>query len=220
MQLSSGVSQQQIVSELKGTVLRILRGSLGRPCWQVRWDRQIGLDMNFGAPRMELRQPTVSTARSPRVRAQFARRGVYLRGSHWLVAHPGRWRLALADGLTVRDTASAKRLDIATARLEGELLEGLAIDRQSGRTEFFFDLGARLTVQAPRAYSSDPDLELWSLHSRSRFVAVFAGGSYDTGPLSTNGGDRQPLGDKGWIVVARSAKLERKLLRRLRVGAG
>jgi hypothetical protein len=171
--------------------------------------------MNFGAPRIELRQPRKSKARSARVRAMFARRGVFLRGTHWLVAYPGRWRLETADGLAVRDTHSAKRLDIAVARLGGELLDGLAIDPRTGRTEFFFDLGSRITVRWPRARASVGEAELWSLHNRSRFVAVFAGGRYDTGPLSRAATDPRPIGTSDWLVVARDAKRERGILRKL-----
>ena len=179
MQLSFGVSQQQSETVLRASAIRVLRSALRLPCWQVRWDRQVGLDMNFGRPHMELRQPRESLSRSPRVRAHSARRGVHLHGTHWLVVYPGRWRLTLADGLTVRDTSSAKRLDMAVARLSGELLEGIAIHSQTGRTDFFFDLGGHMTVRWPRAHAADKDHELWSLHSRSRFVAVFAGGDYD-----------------------------------------
>jgi len=176
--------------------------------------------MNFGRPRLELRQPRESAARSPRVRAHLARRGVHLHGTHWLVVYPGRWRLTLADGLTVRDTSSAQRLDMAVARLSGELLEGIAIHSQTGRTDFFFDLGGHITVRWPRAHAADKEHELWSLHSRSRFVAVFAGGGYDTGPLSIAGDNPRPVGTSGWLVVARSRRLERSISSTLRGAAG
>jgi hypothetical protein len=176
--------------------------------------------MNFGAPRMELREPQQSSARSPRVRAEFARRHVFLRGTHWLVVYPGRWRLAISDGLVVRDTHSAKRLDMAVARLDGEMLEGLAIHPRTGRTEFFFDLGGRLTVRWPSAAAPDDEAELWSLHSRSRFVSVFAGGRYDTGPLSGAATNPRPIGASDWLVVAPDVERTRGILERLRAPAG
>jgi hypothetical protein len=170
--------------------------------------------MNFGAPRMELRQPRQSVARSARVRATFARRGVWLRGTHWLVVYPGRWRLQLGDGLAVRDTHSAKRLDIAAAQLRGEFLDGIAIHPQTGRTEFFFDLGGRITARWPRAEAPE-DGELWSLHNRSRFVAVFAGGRYDTGPLNTAATNPRPIGTSDWLVVTHDAKRQRGIFGKL-----
>jgi hypothetical protein len=168
--------------------------------------------MNFGAPHMTLREPRESTSGSPRLRAHFARRGVHLRGTHGLVAYPGRWRLVLADGLTVRDTSSAKRLDMAVARLRGELLEAIAIDPRSGRSEFFFDLGARLTVRWPHgAPAAREEHGLWSLHDRSRVVAIFVGGKYDTCSLRTAAENPRPIGTSDWLIVARRASLERKV---------
>jgi hypothetical protein len=175
--------------------------------------------MNFGAPRMELRQPRQSEARSACVRATFERRGVWLRGTHWLVVYPGRWRLQLGDGLAVRDTHSAKRLDIAAARLGGEFLDGIAIHPQTGRTEFFFDLGGRITARWPRAEAPE-DGELWSLHNRSRYVAVFGGGRYDTGPLNNAATNPRPIGTSDWLVVARGAKRQRRILGKLQGPAG
>ena len=204
---------------MRASAIRVLRSALGLPAWQVRWDAQVGLDMNLGAPRMELRQPRQSAARSARVRAAFARRAVYLRGTHWLVAYPGRWRVDLADGLAVRDTHSAKRLDMAVARLGGELLDGLAINPGTGQTEFFFDLGGRISVRWPRGRTPEPAAELWSMHSRSRFVAVFAGGQYDTGPLNQATSSPRPVGTSDWLVVARSAKREHGILEKLRTAA-
>jgi hypothetical protein len=186
----------------------------------VRWDGQVGLDMNFGAPRMELRQPRESTASPARVRALFARRSVWLRGTHWLVAYPGRWRLELADGLAVRDTHSVKRLDSAVARLQGEILDGIAIEPRTGRTEFFFDLGSRIIARWPGIQAPEGDGELWSLNSRSRFVALLAGGRYDTGPLSSAPTDPRPIGTADWLVVARDARRHRGILGKLHEAAG
>ena len=166
---------------MQASAIRALRSVLGLPCWQVRWDNQVGLDMNFGAPRLELREPRVSTSKLPRVRQLFARRGVFLKGTHWLVAAPEAWRLRLGDGLEVRRTSSARRLDMAVARLKGEKIRTIEIDARTGATRFHFDLGATLDVQTPRQFR-DEEFELWSLHAPgNRYVSVCAGGVYRTG---------------------------------------
>jgi hypothetical protein len=141
----------------------------------------------------------------------FARRAVYLRGTHWFVAYPGRWRLELADGLAVRDTDSGRRLDMAVARLCGELLDAVAIHLPTSRTEMFFDLGGHVTVRWPRGWKRDSGGELWSLHNTSRFVALLPGGLYDTGTLKQSGENPVPLNGSGWLVVARSKRREREL---------
>jgi hypothetical protein len=176
--------------------------------------------MNFGLPRMEIRQPSVSEARSARVRELFARRAVFLHGTHWLVIHPRGWRLQTATGLSVRDTDSAKRLNVAVAQLDGEMLDGVAIHPLTGRTEFFFDLGGRITVRWPRTIPAQGEAELWSLHGGSRFLAVFAGGRYDTGALTRASIDPRPIGTSQWLVVARSVKQERRIHRELSAAVG
>jgi hypothetical protein len=161
----------------------------------VRWDNQVGLDMNFGPPRLEIREPRMSTAKSLRVRQQFARRGVYLKGTHWLVAAAEAWRLRLADGLDVRRTSSAKRLDMAVARLRGEKLRAIVIDPRTSETHFHFDLGATLEVRTPRQFRDD-EFELWSLHAPvNRHVSVGAGGVYRTGSTKKPDSELRPIQD-------------------------
>jgi hypothetical protein len=58
------------------------------------------------------------------------------------------------------------------------------------------------------------------MHSQSRFVAVFAGGQYATGPLNQTSTNPRPIGTSDWLVVARSAKREQDILKQLRVAAG
>ena len=199
---------------MEASAIRALKSVLGLPCWQVRWDNQVGLDMNFGAPRLEIREPRASTSKSLRVRQLFAQRGVYLKGTHWLVAAPEVWRLRLGDGFEVRRTSSAKRLDIAVARLSGEKLRTLEINARTGATTFRFDLGSTLEVRPPRQLHDD-DLELWSLHAPiNRYVAVFAGGLYRTGSTKTRDPVARPLdsADNREYLVIGSARGARRLL--------
>ncbi len=193
---------------MKASALRVLSSALGLPCWRVRWDSQVGLDMNFGPPRMETREPRRITGGSPRVRAQFARRAIYLRGSHWLVVSPGTWRLVLADGLSVRDTSSAKRLDMAVARLNGEMLDGVSVDGHTGASVFHFDLGAQIFVRG-RLGRSD-DTELWSLSSRARVVEIHAGGRYRSGSVKRPMEHEVAIGSQ--VVVARNARARDAML--------
>ena len=106
------------------------------------------------------------------------------------------------------------------ARLEGEMFDGLAVHPRTSQTELFFDLGGRITVRWPRAEAPAGEGELWSLHSRSRFVAVYAGGKYDTGPLSRAATNLAPMGASDWLVIARDAQRHRRILGKLLHAAG
>jgi len=172
----------------------------------------MGLDVQFGAPAMEIREPRRSDARSARVRALFARRSVHLRGTHWLLVSPKCWRLSLADGLSVRDSSSTRQLDMAMARFAGEQLDGLAISVRTGATTFYFDLGAQLAVRSPTRGAHDS--ELWSLNNRRHVVCVGAGGVYSFGSVKQSPDPSTPLSvhDSGVLVVARTAFLKRRIL--------
>ena len=196
---------------MKKPAMRVLQSVFGLPTWQVRWHPQVGLDMQFGTPKLEVREPHVSNAKSPRVRAIFARRGVHLRGTHSLCVAPRCWRLQLGNGLTVRDTSTIRQLDCAVARLRGEKLEGFRIDARIGATILYFDLGARITIRKPAGGIGD--WELWSLSNSSRVVGIDASGTYRYGSvhqsLDTNyaiEGD-----DNGFVILAHTAKVERAL---------
>ena len=173
---------------------KLLRSAMNEPWWRVRWDAQVGLHLDCGAPRLEsdgIWQRRVLPRGATKL---VARRVVRVLGTHWLWFAPQAWRIALADGLTVSDTSSARARDCACARLEGEMLVRVRIDVASSASVFEFDLGSSVTVSAPRGarVTARNRLELWSLHCpRERFVAGYAGGYYSTG--STRGQDPPPV---------------------------
>lgn len=143
---------------------------------------------------MEIHEPTVSRARSARVREMFARRRVFLKGTHWLQISPYRWTIQLKDGVKATSSSPAKRQDAACHRLGGEKVEAILIDRLSGRTLFHFDLGSIVTVRGSRV-SGFSEFDIWSLHAhkRGRFVAIHAGGGYRSGSLRGIGDGTHPI---------------------------
>jgi len=175
--------------------------------------------MNFGPPRMKVREPRKAAGTSERVKKLFARRLVMLRGSHWLVLYPGRWRLELLDGLIVRDTSSPKKLDMATARLGGEKLTGLTIDPRTGTTVFYFDLGARLIARASSKGGDASEQELWSVHVNGRYVSIYAGGQYAFGATSAATTETMPINGSEVLVIAKSPAVRRALADTLRRAA-
>src|SRR5690349_20644777 len=68
-----------------------LRALAAHPCWGVHWQPHVNLSMNFGKPRLTIREPKRSTARSKAVRLQFSHRLVTVRGDWWLWLFSTRW---------------------------------------------------------------------------------------------------------------------------------
>jgi hypothetical protein len=197
---------------------RMLASTLGMPCWQVRWDGNVGLDLNFGQPRLIIREPRAQRPGTPRVNAVLARRGAYLQGTHWLVCEPGRWRLTVGQDNPVRDTASSRLLDLAVARLRGEMLVAVGVQPLAGLTRFHFDLGSSIEVRRRARAALAQEEELWSLTARSRCAIVHGTGWVAVEPVVGPPADAQPLSPE-WIVVARDLAAERRMLKALRRAA-
>ena len=189
-------------NRLDSTFARLIASTMGMPCWQVRWDGNVGLDLNFGPPRLIIREPRAVRTKSARVRAVFTRRSASLNGSHWLVCQPGVWRLTLRDGTVVRNSSSVRRLNQAVAKLRGEMLVGVAVHALTGRTFFAFDLGGLIEVRRRSRAELAPDEELWSLSSRTRWAIVDGAGRVAVMPIAAPPSTPRKLKVADWLVVA------------------
>jgi hypothetical protein len=188
----------QPFERMRSSAHALIRSAFGLPCWQVRWDNQVGLDLNLGAPHLVVREPHSSTSGSARVRALAGRRRVHLHGTHWLWIAAEAWGIRLPDGTVARRSSSARQCDIACARLTGEQLTEVRIDLRCGATEFHFDLGGVIRVRCPRGWGDEPDDELWMLHGpRKRCVAVFAGATYAFGSTVRSDKPVSPIRRRG-----------------------
>jgi hypothetical protein len=142
---------------------------IGKPCWQVRWKRYLGVDLSFGTPLLRVREPEATTAKSPVVQRLFAHRRMSVKGEWWLWVQCGRWSLTLADDprrITMANSVKAK--EEALGWLEGQRLTGVAIDPVTAATTLIFDLGAEFRVRG--SYCDDG--EMYSLYKPNRHVLV------------------------------------------------
>ena len=144
---SWGWRSQLNAGPLGGRVTRTVidktfRRVIGLPCWNVAYDPQTNLSLNFGRPRLLVREPRPSRARSPKVRRLLSRRAI----------------------------------EAAIALLDGQRLEGVAVNPANGRTQFRFDLGACLDV---RRFDARSEGELWTLYEPDgRALAVRGDGRF------------------------------------------
>jgi hypothetical protein len=152
------------------TVRELFEPAFGYPCWQVRWDDQVGLDMSFGSPRLEIKEPPAEKGPHTSTRARPIRRRITLKGDYWLWTWVSNWRITLKDGTSATSRSGRRRKDIACARLEGEKLLDIALTPRNGRTQFHFDLGGLLEVWPySRPSNEEPD-DLWCLYKPSGYV--------------------------------------------------
>ena len=185
------------------SAVALIRSVLGKPAWQIRWDHQVGLRLDFGSPWLHIREPRRVRTKHVRVRELFARRLVTLRGSHYLWISPEAWRIVAGKNTVVRRASSSKACDRACAQLCGEALIGVSIEPATGNTVFRFDLGGRLEAVAPRGWGIDSnDDELWSLWGpRERFTGIYAGGYSAVGRTTSPDPKPTRLATRGTINI-------------------
>ena len=134
---------------------KIIEGSFkplyGQPAWGLHHERHLNLSMNFGKPSIRIREPYSTDSRSEVVRQMAARRQVTVRGEWWLWVYLCYWRLT-SDGLELATgSSSIRRIERATAQLEGQALVSVDVEPETGATRFVFDLGCGPLLSQDRA---------------------------------------------------------------------
>ena len=148
----------------------------GHPCWGLRYDRNLNLSMNFGQPSLHVREPFSTNSASEAVRRMASRRRVTVRGEWWLWIYCCYWRLTTGDLELATGSSSFRRIERATAQLEGQELMSVAVEPETGATRFTFDLGCVLHC---RRFARDTDGELWMLYKPSGYVlSVHGNGTF------------------------------------------
>jgi len=167
-----------------------LRALTKHPCWGVHLEPQVNMSMSFGAPRLVIREPRVSRAKSAKVRRLFAHRLVSIRGRWWLWLYCSRWTLSVTGLSPVRSTSSTRRIRETLGLLDGQRITAVVISPVDAQTCFRFDLGAVLTVRALAGSASD---DLWSLYKpNGQVLSVRGNGTFSHGPGNLPG-DYRPI---------------------------
>ena len=157
-------------------VHKLFQRLIGLPCWHVAWDPQTNLSLNFGRPRLVVREPISSRGRSPKVRQLLAHRRVSVRGDWWLWIWCAYWKVSTRGLAPVTGASPRRAIRAALALLDGQRLTGVVVNAANGRTEFCFDLGARLDV---RRFDARCDGDMWTLYEpNSRALAVRGDGHF------------------------------------------
>jgi len=132
--------------------------------------------MNFGKPSLGVREPFTTDSKSEVVRRMAARRQVTVRGEWWLWIFSCYWRLTLEGLELATGSSSFRRIERATAQLEGQELVSVAVEPTTGATRFAFDLGCVLNC---RRFERDTDADLWMLYKPSGYVlSVHGNGTF------------------------------------------
>lgn len=164
---------------------------IGLPAWNVRKGYGSFLILEFGQPRLKIREPIIApTGVSERVRTAMARRIVTPRGDWHLWIYCCHWRVLSKDAQLAWSEASDEKINDAAREIDGQLLTGIETKPAVGTSVFRFDQGTRLET---RPYEDDDNDKQWMLYMKSGDVFSYrADGYYSWGP-----GNR-PEDDVSW----------------------
>lgn len=108
------------------TIQSLFAPIIGLPAWNVRKGHGSMLTMEFGEPRLDIREPlAATTASSPRVVEQLARRRVTPVGLWHLWLYGCDWRLLMNGSQTASSTDTDAILAQAAQSIDGQKLISL-----------------------------------------------------------------------------------------------
>ena len=152
---------------------------IGLPAWSVDKGQASFLTMEFGQPRLLIREPILSRSESERVHTRMAQRMVKPVGEWHLWIYCCCWR-ALSNGAEIACSEDpGEKIAAAARELDGQKLTAIEADPKAGTSRFNFDLGGSLLTWP---YDDEDNDEQWLLYLPSGDVLTYrADGYYSLG---------------------------------------
>ena len=144
----------------------------GKPCWGISYDCNVNLSMSFGDPMLTIREPFKPKSSSPGIREWASSRQVTIKGKWWLWVFCSYWKLSFDGERAASGASSFRQIQIALAKLSGQILTQAVINPHTGATRFEFDLGGTLDV---RRFDRQSKHDLWMLYKPSGYVLTIRG---------------------------------------------
>ena len=141
------------------SIAELFQPLIGLPSWNVMKGHGSFLTIEFGTPRLEIREPRDVPNASPRVRQLFARRMVTLHGQWHLWIYCCGWRIRMQGEVLAHHESTDEEIAEACRELNGQALTEVTHTTEVGQTYFGFDLGGVLETGP----YSDELLEQWML---------------------------------------------------------
>jgi hypothetical protein len=147
------------------------------PCWNVQWDVDLDLEMNFGEPYLSINEPkpvALDIVGTSKDRSHI--RDVSIKSKWKLWIFKAYWELSLYNFETVRKSSDYLLMYKALKRLEGQKIIKTTIQPKTLNTVWDFDLGGRLSVRRKRFNNDD---FVWMLCCPdNHYLSVNANGTY------------------------------------------
>ncbi len=149
---------------------------IGKPCWGLIYDRQTNLSLNFGNPFLKIEEPFKSKSKLPDIRAHFESRRIFVESDYFLRIYFARWKIIYNQVTLATNRSSFLAITKAIGNLQGQVLERVTVNKNTGLTRFEFDLGSILLVQRWSPKETD---ELWIFSKPDNYyLTVYSNGFY------------------------------------------
>ena len=147
------------------------------PCWNV--EKGIGsfLTFEFGKPQIEFTEPKVWSQLKYPLNQNKIRR-VFLKGTEKLWIYCVDWIVYYNETAIAHNESKDEQINIAANVLNGQILELIEIDTESGETKFKFDLGGILTTCNRTHNEKD---ESWMLFVKDSVLTMNNSGQFNFG---------------------------------------
>jgi hypothetical protein len=163
----------------------LFRPLIGIPCWNVKKGYGSILTFEFGQPSLRIRQPRDVPTELPRVRKQFARRLVTVRGEWHLWIYCCGWRIWTDGDVLAYNESTDEQIAAACLQIDGQAIQSVKRVPETNHILFTFDLGGTLETGP----YSDEVLEQWMLFLPDGNVYTFR----SDGAISFGSADQSDL---------------------------
>ena len=147
------------------TVSDLFQPLIGLAAWQVKRGVGTFFTMEFGPPRLEVREPKKQFTGpvSEPVRRILQGRKISVLGEWHFWLQYCDWQIRTASSFVASDEEDNAKLDTVLREVDGQILTLANDDSTNSTCNFTFDLGAKLTVTPSAEFEGE---DLWTLYRR------------------------------------------------------
>ncbi|MCB1593066.1 MAG: hypothetical protein KDI90_11515 [Alphaproteobacteria bacterium] len=136
----------------------------GLCCWDLQNLEHSWISFNFGAPRLEIREPKdaefLANVKSERSKQRFSLRQVRVRGDFWIWIDCCYWEILFRGENIANSRSDRPVIRKALNVVDGQIIKRIEIFPDLVQTKMFFDLGGEIHM---RNEGESDDQPLWHI---------------------------------------------------------
>jgi len=167
---------------------QIFKKVYGKPSWLVRQRFGPSISLEFGKPKLSLRERVIQ----PTKKGRYPKRMVTVYGDWHLTTFCCDWEIRQHRRKICSSNSQRVKIDQGCAILDGQVLTKAVVNSKNLVTDFYFDLGGHLQTK-PYKKEDEPS-SMWDLFCPNRRVFSLR----SDGHYSYQRGDK-PVAEKYWL---------------------